>query len=181
MFNQKHSVILFCKDQGTDVSFPSTPEEIIRGDCCLSVSHYNTVSPDTSAMESSADHVFMSWQDIFANGGLKSVVASTLHHPNTDSNRIYTVHPNNVLLPIYRWYLIAHGMPINVVDQYVQSVARRAVDICEAFNKPAILTIDRRQNFNYKTVAQWLDIPTDGKLSAIENCISVIKNLCHRL
>lgn len=180
MFNRSYSIVAFLKETDDGVSFPFLPEQIWDEGYSLHCINYNSYGPLLDEMDKNSETIHIPSYDIMKYGGVASVVASVIHSEGMDQRTIFTVHPNNVLFPIYKWYLMKHGTPMSSIDQYLQRLSRVTIDICEAFHKPTILTLDRRQNFSYKTVARWLDIApkTDSKL---DHCLSTLKYLCHRL
>jgi hypothetical protein len=181
MFNQNYSIIVFLKETDDGVSFPFLPEQIWDESYDIYCVNCNTPSPVASTCDGICDEiVHIPSYEITKNGGVSNIIASLIHSEGMDNRRIFTVHPNNVLLPIYKWYLLKHGNNISSTDQYVQRLSRVTADICEAFHKPTILTLDRRQNFNYKTIARWLDFKPQG-VSKTEQCLSTLKYICQRL
>jgi hypothetical protein len=181
MFNQNYSIIAFVKETDGGVSFPFLPEQIWDESYDIYCINCDTASPIASTCAGNCDEtIHISSYEIAKHGGVANIIASLIHSDNMERRRIFTVHPNNILLPIYRWYLLKHGTAISSVDEYVQRLSRVTVDICEAFHKPTILTLDRRQNFNYKTIARWLDLTPQGE-SKTEQCLSTLKYICQRL
>lgn len=174
MFNQNYSIIVFLKENGDGVSFPFLPEQIWDEGYDIYCINCNTVSTVASTYD---ETIHIPSHEVVKHGGVTNIVASLIHSDNMERRRVFTVHPNNILLPIYRWYLLKHGTAISSVDEYVQRLSRLTVDICEAFHKPTILTLDRRQNFNYKTIARWLDFSPQGE-SKTDQCLSTLKHIC---
>jgi len=181
MFNQNYSIIVFLKENGDGVSFPFLPEQIWDEGYDIYCINCNTASPVANTCVGNCDEtIHIPSCEIAKHGGVANIIASLIHSDNMERRRIFTIHPNNILLPIYRWYLLKHGTAISSVDEYVQRLSRVTVDICEAFHKPTILTLDRRQNFNYKTIARWLDLTPQGE-SKTEQCLSTLKYICQSL
>lgn len=180
MFNNIYSIVAFLKETDDGVSFPFLPEQIYDEGYSLYCINYNSYSPSLEDMDKSSEIFHIPAFDMLKYGGVASVVASVIHSEGMDQRRIFTVHPNNVLLPIYKWYLLKHGTSMSSIDQQLQRLSRVTTDICEAFHKPTILTLDRRQNFNYKTVERWLDLSPNTE-SKLDHCLSTLKYLCHRL
>jgi hypothetical protein len=181
MFNQTYSIIAFLKETDDGVSFPFLPEQIWDEAYDIYCINCNAPTPVVTTCGGNCDEtIHIPSYDIIKHGGVSSILASLIHAEGMERRRIFTVHPNNILLPIYKWYLLKHGTNISSVDEYVQRLSRVTVDICEAFHKPTILTLDRRQNFNYKTIARWLDLTPQGE-SKTEQCLSTLKYICQRL
>jgi hypothetical protein len=181
MFNQNYSIIAFLKETDAGVSFPFLPEQIWDESYNIYCINCHTASPIASACDGDCDEtIHIPSYHVAKHGGVSNVIASLIHAEGMEGRRIFTVHPNNILLPIYRWYLLKHGTAISSVDAYVQRLSRVTVDICEAFHKPTILTLDRRQNFNYKTIVRWLDLKPEGS-SKTDQCLSTLKYICQRL
>lgn len=180
MLNQNYSIVAFLKETVDGVCFPFLPEQI--GNECYDIYciNYDTFSPDTAKMDQDSKLIRIAHQDITKHGGVATIVASLIHSEGMDQRRIFTVHPNNVLLPIYKWYLMKHGTAVFDIERRIQHLSRTTIDICEAFHKPTILTLDRRQNFNYRTMADWLDIQPKTECK-IDHCLSTLKYICHRL
>jgi len=181
MFDQNFSIIAFLKETDDGVNFPFLPEQIWDDSydiyCINCIASSPTTVPCTSACD---ETIHIPSYDVVKHGGVANIVASLIHSEGRGMSRIFTVHPNNVLLPIYRWYLLKHGAAISSVDEYVQRLSRATIDICEAFHKPTILTLDRRQNFNYKTIVRWLELNPEGA-SKKEQCLSTLKHICQKL
>lgn len=180
MFNQNHSIVAFLKETSDGVSFPFLPEQICDDGYDIYFINYDTFSPNTDVMDQESKLIRIPYNDIEKYGGVANIVASMIHSEGREQRRLFTIHPNNVLLPIYKWYLLSHGTDISSVDQNVQRLSRLTVDICEAFHKPTILTLDRRQNFNYKTIARWMNLSLKPG-AEIDNCLSTLRYICHRL
>jgi hypothetical protein len=177
MFNNNYTIIAFLKETDDGVSFPFLPEQIWDESYDIHCLSCTASIPTASNCE---EKIFIPSYEISKHGGILNIVASIIHAEGKETHRIFTVHPNNIIIPMYRWYLLKHGTPISSVDEYVQRLSRMTVDICEAFHKPTILTLDRRQNFNYTTIARWLDFQPEGT-SRIEHCLSTLKHLCQKL
>jgi hypothetical protein len=180
MLNQNYSIIAFLKETDDGVSFPFLPEQI-WDDCydiyCI---NYDTIGPDTEKMDAASTVIHIPACDVDKQGNIADILASLIHSDGMDQRKVFTVHPNNILLPIYKWYLLRHGVTMFNVEQFVQRLSRVTVDICDAFHKPAILTLDRRQNFNYKTIARWLNFNPEGTTKK-DQCLSTLRYICHRL
>jgi hypothetical protein len=179
--SRSHSIIVFLKEDGNGVRFPFSPEQVWDEAFSLHCISYKDSYPLTETMDAEAQYQCARSFEIAKRGGLLQLVADVIHAPENQNNIIYTVHPNNILLPLYKWYLMRQNVTMSSLDTYIQRLSRITVDICEVFHKPMVLTLDRRQNFNYETVARWMDIPKDSALSEEENCLKVLKYICHKL
>lgn len=181
MANRPFSIMVFAREgfklnteqieHNKEVKFPFVPDEIWNGKYSFHL--FNVGGGTTNRLD-------ISHEDLASHSGVSNVVASILNSEGMRDRYIFTVHPNNLLLPLYRWYLLKNKTPIQLIDQEMQMLSRRTIDICEAFHKPTILTLDRRENFNYRTIARWLDIPVAGEQS-VDECLNVLSELCQRL
>lgn len=179
MMNQSHSILVFLKEDLDGVHFPFYPEQVWDESYSFHCISYGHRSPLTDEMDKLAKYDVINYYDMYKFGGVAGAVASVIHSPDVGNNTIYTVHPNSVLLPIYRWYLMKNGLASYAINQQMQSISRRVVDICEAFHKPMVLTLDRRQSFNYRTIQRWMELP--GGDTPLNNCLESLKYICHKL
>jgi hypothetical protein len=182
MVNRNHAIIAFISNPVLSSNiFPSTPDEIIGNGCSINCISYTGCDPRTEVLDANAEEVFIPYYDLKTNSHLVNIIGSVLHMPCMLNRVIYSVHPTAVLLPLYKWYLMKNGMPIDDINNQVNHFSRRTVDICEAFHKPAILTLDRRKNFSHLDIAKWFDINFDKDSDDRLNCLKALKYICHRL
>lgn len=154
---------MFCK-------FPSQPDEILNKKCVLVCSDYCEGQFSTRVFD----------QKYFNDtSSLLNLVSFLLAENTVCNKKIYSVHPNSVLLPLYRWAFIrnANAEPLNMAF-----ISRNIYDLCELFFKPTILTVERRFAFSCSTVQNWLNFSTCSfNDNVIDNSVSVLQNLCLRL
>ena len=186
MSKNKHAIILFTKDNNNSLygvsEFPFTPEEIWdKGYSFNFINYIGDASPDTSVMDAQAKYVHVPFSDIKNTNQIMDLVATAIHAEDMQDKLIYSVHPNSILLPLYRWFLIKSGMDSSYIDICMQKLSRRVIDICEAFYKPTILSLERRQSFNCNNISFWFDDKVNTDTGGKDRCLNVIKYLCHRL
>jgi hypothetical protein len=186
MTNNKHAIILFLKDgispSPNSSDFPFTPEEIWNDGYSFNFINYiNEPCADIARMDAEAECVYVPHIEIKSPEQIMNIVASAINAKDMQDKLIYTVHPNSILLPLYRWFLIKEGMSTSYIDVTIQKLSRRVVDLCEAFYKPTILSLERRQSFSCDNISFWLSTDKNVSTSNKEKCLNVIKYLCHKL
>ncbi len=150
--------------------FPTQPDEVLNKKCAFVCSDFNTNQQfDTRIF----DHKYLKDETSLLN------LVSFIMSEQTECNRrIYSVHSNAVLLPLYRWGFMrnAGNEPANM-----ELVSRNTFDLCEAFFKPTILPLDRRFSFNCSIIQKWFNFDFPILEDQIHNSVLVLQNLCLRL
>jgi hypothetical protein len=172
MIDKGFKIIVFLTQHPECCKFPFTPEEVFDKSCTLNVIDYNGANTkDPFTIET---YTHLDYKD---ENGLLNYVTGILS--KDDRKTIFSVHPNAVLLPLYKWALMKN-MDCSV-DQYVNHVQRKCIDICEAFYRPTILSLDRRINFNCSDIQRWVGPAVNDKLTPNDNCFETLKKLCLKL
>lgn len=168
-------IVVFLTQHPECCKFPFTPEEVFDKSCTLNIIDYdgNKLTKD----ENPFSLITYTVDDYKNEDGLLNYVTGILS--KDDRKPIFSVHPNAVLLPLYKWALMKNlDYP---VDQYVSHVQRKCIDICEAFYRPTILSLERRINFSCLDIQRWIGPELNNKQTSNENCFETLKKLCLKL
>jgi hypothetical protein len=139
--------------------FPITPEEtvvtalvhmrleaVLNGEWnILDTKRYDPMQMLSS--ENAKDFIVNAVRDVTSQNTVKN-----------DAYSVYSVHPKSVLLRLFRWGLL-RTYTLDEITNTFNELAKKTVDLCEAFHYPATLTFEQRKNFNTKFVADWLGAP----------------------
>lgn len=173
MSDSAFSLILFVKEDGLKIpEFPFSPDAIL-GNYSFNFLNFNKEDKEPVYFNS------INSSDITGEEHLMKLVAFAAQPSN---HFIFTVHPNAVLIPLYRWYLFNSGYNSNFIDVELQRLSRRVIDLCDSFYKPSILTLEKRKDFSSEDVCRWIkQKEVIYTLSGKDRCIAVMQDLCHRL